>query len=218
MATAADAYGLVVDDHPLVARGIAEFLRAHPLLADAVAVSRVDAALALVAQRGAPAIVLLDFWLAEGTARALVQALAAQAPATRVLAISGDGRPGVVDAMRAVGAHGFVGKHRPPEVFHRAVSALLSGQCWFQDDGAGAAGVRAFDQLPVSITELGLTERQGDILALLLAGQSNKRIAQETGLSEATVKEHVSAIFHRLGVRSRIEVVTRLRGHRLVPS
>ena len=60
-----------------------------------------------------------------------------------------------------------------------------------------------------------MTERQGEILALLLTGQPNKRIAQETGLSEATVKEHVSSVLHRLGVRSRFEVVTKLRGRRL---
>ena len=63
---------------------------------------------------------------------------------------------------------------------------------------------------------LGLTERQGDILALLLDGLPNKRIAQVLRLSESTVKEHVSAVLARMGAHSRVELMTRLRGQRLV--
>lgn len=209
-------YGLVIDDHPLVAHGITEFLRAHPLLGDALLAGDAGSALSLMAERGAPAIVLLDFWLGGDTARALVQRIQSRCPATRILAISGDVRPGVVDAMRAAGAHGFVGKHEPPDGFERAVTALLQGRSWFPSEPAGlAADASGFDDLPVTPAELGLTERQGDILALLLAGQPNKRIAQATGLSEATVKEHVSAVLHRLGVRTRFEAVAKLRGRRL---
>ena len=210
-----NAYGLVVDDHPLVAHGITEFLRAHPLLSEALLAVDAESALALMAERGAPAIVLLDFWLGGDTARLLVQTIQSHYLATRILAVSGDARPGVVDAMRAAGAHGFVSKHEPPDCFQRAITALLHGQSWFAAEGGMPVGGSPFDDLPVTPAELGLTERQGEILALLLTGQPNKRIAQETGLSEATVKEHVSSVLHRLGVRSRFEVVTKLRGRRL---
>ena len=209
-------YGLVVDDHPLVAHGITEVLCTHPMLSEALLAIDADSALALMAQRGAPAIVLLDFWLGGDTARALVQCVQLRYPATRILAISGDARPGVVEAIQVAGAHGFVGKHQPPDCFERAVTALLQGHVWFPSDAeAAAVSAQAFVDLPVTPAELGLTERQGEILALLLAGYPNKRIAQQTGLSEATVKEHVSAVLHKLGVRSRFEAVTKLRGRRL---
>ena len=68
----------------------------------------------------------------------------------------------------------------------------------------------------VTPADLGLTERQGDILALLLDGLPNKRIAQARSLSESTVKEHVSAVLARMGAHSRVELMTRLRGQRLV--
>lgn len=73
-------------------------------------------------------------------------------------------------------------------------------------------------ELDVLVTpaDLGLTERQGDILALLLDGLPNKRIAQALSLSESTVKEHVSAVLARMGAHSRVELMTRLRGQRLV--
>ncbi len=64
-----------------------------------------------------------------------------------------------------------------------------------------------------------LTPRQGDVLALLLQGLSNKRIALALDIAESTVKEHVSAILQRLGVRSRVEAITSLHrrhGHGVV--
>ena len=209
-------YGLVVDDHPLVAHGVTEFLRAHPMLSDAVLAIDVESALAVIERRGTPVIVLLDFWLGGDTARGLVRTLQLHHPHTRILAMSGDMRPGVVEAMQVAGAHGFVGKHESPDRFAGAITALLTGHAWFQlDEDEAHRAVSAFDELPVTPAELGLTERQGEILALLLSGHPNKRIAQQTGLSEATVKEQVSAVLHRLGMRTRFEAVAKLRGRRL---
>jgi len=68
---------------------------------------------------------------------------------------------------------------------------------------------------PVTLDELGLTRRQGRVLALLLDGMSNKAIGRSLGLSENTVKEHVSAILQRVGVRSRAQVISRMMPHTL---
>ena len=100
-----NAYGLVVDDHPLVAHGITEFLRAHPLLSEALLAVDAESALALMAERGAPAIVLLDFWLGGDTARLLVQTIQSHYLATRILAVSGDARH---RALGACGAHAWL--------------------------------------------------------------------------------------------------------------
>ena len=63
--------------------------------------------------------------------------------------------------------------------------------------------------------ELGLTPRQGSVLALVLEGLPNKVIARRLGLTENTVKEHVSAILQRLGVRTRMQVMSRMERFRL---
>lgn len=65
--------------------------------------------------------------------------------------------------------------------------------------------------------ELGLTERQGQVLAMMLRGQPNKRIALALDISEQTVKEHVTNILARLGVANRMEAITLLRGRRIDP-
>lgn len=209
------AYGLVVDDHPLVARGITEFLGTHPLLSGAVHVQAAEAAWPVMAARGAPAVALVDFWMGADTAMDFVHALLQQQPGTRVIGHSGDTRPELIESLRSGGAHGFVGKQEPPAVLHQAVTQVLAGGLWFAPGPEPAPAADAQHMLPVSAQAMGLTSRQGQVLDLLLDGMPNKRIASTLGLSEHTVKEHVSAIFLRLGVSSRLEVMHVMRGRRL---
>lgn len=75
----------------------------------------------------------------------------------------------------------------------------------------GAGSLEAVHGSPITPTELGLTPRQGDVLAVLLEGLPNKRIAKCLGLTENTVKEHVSAILLQLGVRTRMQVILRMK-------
>lgn len=74
---------------------------------------------------------------------------------------------------------------------------------------------RVFEMRTVAPDYLGLTPRQGDVLALVLQGLPNKRIALVLDLSESTVKEHVSGILQRLGVSSRVQAITLLHGRHL---
>lgn len=208
------AYALVVDDHPLVARGVAEFLRARvptlePFTADdAVAVTR------LLETQGAPAIALIDFWLADGAALPLVAQLRGQCPATPLAVMSGDSDSAVEYSVRQTGAHGFIPKNATPETFGAAVDALLSGLTWFKSLPSGSQPAPS-RELPVTPAELGLSARQGQILALVLQGLPNKRIASQLDIAESTVKEHVTSILERLRVRTRVEAIARLRGRRL---
>ena len=215
MVSSSLAFGLVVDDHPLVARGTTEFLRAHPLLADAEHAPDLPGALAVIARRGPPAIALIDFWLGSETAAALASRLLADHPGLRVLVMSGDDEAAVTAQARALGAHGFVHKSRPPDAFEAAVTALLNGGTWFASAEAVPASPSAAGGIVVTPAQLGLTGRQGEVLALLLRGLPNKRIAQRLALSESTVKEHVSAVLSRRGARTRAELIAGFNGQRL---
>jgi DNA-binding NarL/FixJ family response regulator len=208
-------YALVVDDHPLVGRGVAEFLKAHHLLADVLAVGSGSDMLAAIARLGDPAVVLIDFWLATGASDALVAQLRRACPATKIVVISGDDNPAVMDKARVSGAHGFLHKQDAPRVFFEAVSAVLCGLVWFRPHVAHTTAGGGARDLPVTPIELGLTSRQGQILALLLQGLSNKRIAQALSLSENTVKEHITAILQRLAVSNRVEAIMYMRGRKL---
>jgi DNA-binding NarL/FixJ family response regulator len=204
---------VVVDDHPLVARGITDYLRVHCAFTRVDAIFKADDLWAHIAQHGAPTLALLDFWLAGGTALSTLMRLRDEHPATRLLVISGDGDPAVRDKLRRLSVDGFLLKQAEPAVFAQAVAAVLRGETWFDD--APAATADSERDLPLSAAELGLTTRQAQVLALMLKGLPNKRVAQALALTEPTVKEHVSGILERLGARNRIELITRLKGKRI---
>jgi DNA-binding NarL/FixJ family response regulator len=206
---------VVVDDHPLVARGIADYLRTHCGFARADAICRAADLWTNIGQLGVPTLALIDFWLPEGTALPILTRLRDEHPATRLLVISGDGDPIIRDKMRRLAVDGFVLKHADPAVFALAVAAVLRGDAWFDEASVVALTTDEARSLPLSPAELGLTPRQGDVLALMLKGLPNKRVAQQLSLTEQTVKEHVSGILERLGARNRVELITRLRGKRI---
>ncbi len=209
-----DPSALVVDDHPLVARGIADFLRTHCGFARADAICRAADLWMHIGQFGAPTLALIDFWLPEGTALSMLGRFRDDYPATRLLVISGDGDPMIRDKVRRLAVDGFVLKHADPAVFALAVAAVLRGDAWFDDTSVAAPAANEARGLPLSPAELGLTPRQGEVLVLMLKGLPNKRVAQQLSLTEQTVKEHVSGILERLGARSRVELIARLLGKR----
>ncbi len=205
----------MVDDHPLVARGIAEYLVTHCRFAHAHIFCTGAQCLRWLADRPLPDLAVIDFWLPEGTALVLLQALARERPDLRLLAVSGDATDDVQRKARAAGAHGFLSKDQAPEVFGAAVAALRGGATWFGPLNTLERQAQSPRELPVPPQELGLTQRQGQVLSLMLRGLPNKRIARELHLSEPTVKEHITHILARLGVSTRMEAMSALRGKRI---
>ena len=208
---------IILDDHPLVASGIAKYIEAiKPDLPVLVASSIAELRL-LIDVHGAPQLVVADVWL---DASSLLEDLAKfliQCPKTPWLAISGDDDPSIPARVQAAGAKGFIHKRSSPDTMALAVNALLQGGKWFEVQGCGAPANRASREWLVTPAELGLTSRQGAILELLLRGLPNKRIALMLDVAESTVKEHITKILQKLGVHTRVEAITKLRGQRLVP-
>lgn len=206
---------LVVDDHPLVARGMAEYLTTHCGFAVARSVSGSAECLRFIESEGMPDLAVVDFWLPEGAALPLLNQLSKHWPAIRLLAVSGDEDAGVRRKAREAGAHGFLRKQEEPEVFAKAVAAVRAGKDWFPLVSAPLLPPDVARELPIHPQELGLTDRQGEVLALMLRGLPNKQIARQLNLSETTIKEHVTNILAKLGVANRVAAITRLRGRRI---
>ena len=207
-------YAIVLDDHPLVGQGMAHYLHATlPKLTVRVATSWTIVQNYLQSY-GCPHVLVADVWLADSNSLATLAQWRSRCPDTPWLAISGDDDPLLQARVRSAGAQGFVHKQSPPEIFGQAFASVLEGGQWFEisTDAHGCSP----REWAVSPAELHLTPRQGEILALVLRGLPNKRIAQMLCLSESTVKEHLTGIFERLGVKSRVETLTHLRGRQLV--
>ena len=211
------AYALIVDDHPMLGSGIAEFIKAQGLLDAVRNVCESEAALDVINQYGSPTLAVVDFWLAAGASVDLLQHLRVHSPSTAILVISGDASAKVQEKARICGARGFMDKQASPEIFKQAIMAILGGLTWFHAASPDAASTRpAAHDFPVTPGELGLSLRQGQILALVLQGLSNKRIALTLSVAESTIKEHITSILHKLSVSNRVEAITKLRGIQLV--
>lgn len=204
---------IVVDDHPLVAKGIADFVRTCCGFSDAYAVPSAEALWQLLQVELQVAILIVDFWLPSETALALIPQFKHLKPGIPVLVMSADDRHDVQSSARTAGADGFILKQEDTQFFARALTTLLTGGSHFYSPELFEFNRSMSERaVPVTAAELGLTPRQAEVLSLVLDGKSNKRIANALGLSEPTIKEHISAILEKLGVHNRIEAITKLRG------
>lgn len=204
---------LVVDDHVLIReamRGVVAELQPDATVLEAGTCAD---AFALVAQHPDLALVLLDLQLPDRDGRAALAELRQHHPAIAVAVLSAHhDRDTVVSALEA-GAQGFIPKSQPRDVLLNALRLILAGGVYIPPDvlTTAARAAPAPFAFPVSRrptpAELGLTERQVDVLALMMQGKSNKLICRALDLAEPTVKNHVSAILKALGVANRTEAV-----------
>lgn len=208
-------YALICDDHPLVGRGLRELLKDHPLLIGSACTISEKECLQHIADHGAPSIMVIDFWLANEASESLVKTLCNDWPTLPILMMSADDDPIVQTKCQQWGAKGFINKQASPGVIREAISALIQGLGWFMplDHQVSSPSIRR-NQWPITARELGLTTRQGQILAMILEGLPNKRIAQNLHVAEATVKEHVTGVLQKLGVATRLEAIAQLRDRR----
>jgi DNA-binding NarL/FixJ family response regulator len=206
---------ILLDDHPLVGRSLAHYLKSVYANMEVDVVTSIQELNTQIKGEQYPDILVADVWLTTGDTFSRLALLRQQCPSITCLVMSGDTDPSIPNRVRAVGAQGFIQKQSSPEQFVLAINTLLKGGEWFSNAYTTETSATSSQKWEVTPNELGLTERQGEILGLLLRGLPNKRIASALSLSESTVKEHVTGILERLGARNRIEVIT-LFNHRRI--
>ena len=203
---------LVVEDHALVREGLVRLL--VQLEPGAVVLESPDfeSALALLDSEDEFDLILLDLALPGVDGFAGLDVLRRDYPAIPVAVISAfDDVPSVTRVMN-LGASGFIPKAFSGEALLAAVREVLAGNI-FRPEGA-LSGARLNDakplppcRAPVRPEDVGLTDRQAQVLALMVRGLSNREIADQLGLSEGTVKIHATAVFKALGVGSRTQAL-----------
>jgi DNA-binding NarL/FixJ family response regulator len=183
---------LVVDDHDVVHWGFRLMLGQMPWVERCLS-ARTGAEAIAVCRRYEPHVALVDLFLGAESGPEICERLRAEAPAPRVLLMSGAG--GISPrAARAAGAAGFISKDWPAPEIAKLVRMVGDGQEVFRDTGRHAPT---------------LTDREGEILALIAGGATNREIASELFLSPHTVKEHTSTLYRKLGARNRADAVQR---------
>ena len=104
-------------------------------------------------------------------------------------------------------ANGFLSKTLAPEIFQQAINELLQGKSWWPDNMTHHATEHEDDHQLMEQNIASLTPQQFRVMRMIGEGLLNKQIAHELAISEATVKAHVTAIFKKLGVRNRTQIV-----------
>ncbi len=202
---------LVVEDHALVREGLVRLLAQ---VEDDVSVSGkpdFESALALLDVEEDFDLILLDLALPGIDGFAGLDILRKRFPAIPVAVVSAfDDVPTVTRVMN-LGASGFIPKAFSGEALLSAVREALDGNIFLPGSSSGAR-LDSLAPLPASgisvqPVEIGLTDRQSQVLALMVRGMSNRDIAEQLELSEGTVKIHATAVFKTLGVSSRTQAL-----------
>lgn len=204
---------LVVDDHPLMRGAICQHLESlgEAILTEA-AISLADAQRRLSAE---PRIdmILLDLSLPDTTATAGLEALRRRHASIPVLVMSAEQDRSVIQRCLRAGAAGFLPKSASVERLGAAVRTVRSGRVYLPPgidagpDQGWAARLVVQQDPQAAAHPLGLTDRQSDVLRLMLRGLPNKLIGRQLQLAEGTVKVHVSAVLRALGARNRTQAV-----------
>jgi DNA-binding NarL/FixJ family response regulator len=194
---------LVVDDHAVVREGLRTFLSLQDGL-EVVGEAGDGEAAVRVAEQLRPDVVLMDLVMPRQDGVAAMRELRRRLPGTRVIVLTSfteDQR--LLPAIQA-GAAGYLLKSVQPAELARAVRAAHAGEVLI-DPSVAARLVEAIAQPAGEPPPERLTPREREVLALIGKGLSNKRIAIELGLSEKTIKTHVSHLLAKLGVQDRTQ-------------
>lgn len=207
---------LVVEDHVLVREGLVQTLRQLDSM-KVFEVADFHGANRLLEQHGGFDLVLLDLGLPGVDGLTCLKSFQQRYPTMPVVILSAyDDIHSVNQAMES-GAAGFVSKASSSERLLTILREVLienggpSGEA--DGGGFGASSGASPDNSTDDSGQLGLTDRQIEVLGLMVKGKSNRDIASLLGLSEGTVKVHLSRVFKRLGVSSRTQAMLAVADH-----
>lgn len=202
----------IIDDHPLFREGVVHTLGAQPDIEVVGEGESADDAVRIVAER-MPDILLLDVSMPGGGLNAVRQ-IAAAFPVVKVVMLTvSESEDDVTAALRA-GARAYVLKGVASRELARIIRSVAAGEVYVTPSLAASllyelTGGRGPNATPNPLD--GLTERERQILERVAAGDSNKEIGAQLGVSEKTVKHHMTNILQKLQARNRVEAALMAR-------
>ena len=198
---------LIVDDHPVVRDGLAALLRQLGPEVTVLLAEGGSQGLALADGHPDLDLVVLDLAMPGSDGFATLHEFGRLQPQLPVVVVSSSEDQRDVRRALASGALGYIPKSAPPRTILAAVQFVLAGNVYVPSLLAENPTREEAGNDSARKSNVSLTGRQIDVLRLLREGRSNKEIGRKLGLSEKTVKVHVSALFKALNVANRIQAV-----------
>jgi two-component system, NarL family, response regulator LiaR len=204
---------MIVDDYTMVRRGLTTFLKAFDDLELAGEADSGEAAIKLCAEV-LPDVILMDMVLPYMDGATATHVIREQFPQVQVIALTSYKEGDLIKNALKAGAIGYLLKDVSADELAKAIRAAHSGRATLSPEAAEVLVQEAHQPPPPG---LDLTERERNVLALMIEGLNNTQIAGKLHVSPSTIKSHVSNILSKLGVTSRTEAVTlALRNHIVV--
>lgn len=210
---------MLADDHAIVRQGLERLFETVDDIDVVAMASNGLEAVQLVAEHQ-PDVVLMDLSMPEMDGVEATRRIVAAGGPTRVVVLTSFGdETRILDALNA-GAHGYLLKHVDPDELIAAIRAAHSGdspldpragRVLLEASRGGGGGGGAPAAAPTREHEL--TDRELEVLLLVGQGMANKQIARKLGISERTVKAHLTSVFQRLGVSDRVQAALWAQQH-----
>jgi DNA-binding NarL/FixJ family response regulator len=211
---------VIADDHPVVRVGLRNMLQVDPLI-QVVGEARDGVEALEMCRTHQPDILLLDLAMPNVAGMDALRELTGGGLSTRTIVLTGlIEKRQVLEALQ-LGARGVVLKDAVVEHLTACIRAVMQGQYWL--DGHPVQNLvqvlrdLAAQTAPPPRKTFGLTARELEVVNLITEGCTNKDIAKTFGISEETVKRHLTNIFNKLGVGNRLELALFALNHSLMP-
>lgn len=192
---------IIADDHAIFRDGLRRLLATQPDF-DVVGEASDGKEAVTLAQQLKPDVLLLDLAMPRVPGMEVLRELSREETPVRTLLLTAAIQPFAVTTALQLGARGIVLKASPPEMLLKSIRSVHEGQFW-----VGSEPVSSWARTGQgSSNAYGLTSREIEIISAIKQGSSNREIAGQLAISEETVKRHLSNIYAKLGVSSRLEL------------
>jgi len=203
---------MLVDDHNVVRSGLATFLKAYDDLELVGEAKNGFEAVNLCRARN-PDVILMDLMMPEMDGIEATRAILEDCPDIKIIAMTSFDEEELVHGVLAAGAISYLLKNVSSDALAKAIRNAVSGQSTLSPE---AARVLVQATRPTKQPSWGLTEREMEVLNLVVQGKSNQLIAESLFISLATVKAHISSILSKLQVSSRAEAIAYAIKHKII--
>ncbi|MBI3175314.1 MAG: response regulator transcription factor [Chloroflexi bacterium] len=204
---------MLVDDHTMVRRGLAAFLMAFDDLQLAGETGSGAAAIRLC-EEVLPDVILMDMVMPDMDGATATRVIRQRFPQVQIIAVTSFKERTLIKNALEAGAIGYLLKDVSADDLVQAIRAAHAGRASLSPEAAQVL-VQAANQAPAP--GLDLTEREREVLALMIEGLNNTQIAAKLTVSPSTIKSHVSSILSKLGAASRTEAVTLALRNHIIP-
>ncbi|WP_045856227.1 LuxR C-terminal-related transcriptional regulator [Teredinibacter purpureus] len=201
----------VADDHPLFRNAILGVIQRHYPDAAVSQSVNLDSTIQELEKNDDIDLLLLDLHMPGSTDLFGLIMVREKFPSIPVSIISAVEEVGTISRAMGHGASGYIPKSCSPQMIQQAIQAIMAGDRWVPEEFKGSLSPVDVEEKDLAAKIATLTPQQYRVLAYMREGWLNKQIGFEMGVTEATVKAHITAIFRKLGISNRTQAVIMMK-------